>query len=190
VAIYFDGKLFRGNRAIKTSSFDFGAFTSPNFPPLAELGAGFRFVTEPIRPTGPFALEGGFDPRVVAVWWTPGQSVGMIRALAGNDTAGVLIEAFGSGNIPVIDTSVCDTLGELVDRGIVVAMGSQATHGRVDLGLYPGGRRARDAGVVGTGDMTIEAAAVKLMYLLGSFDDPEEVRARMERPIAGEISVP
>ena len=188
VAIYFDGKLFRGNRAIKTSSFDFGAFTSPNFPPLAELGAGFRAVTPPIRPAGAFALEGGFDPRVAAVWWTPGQSVGMLRSLAKDDTAGVLIEAFGAGNLPVVDESVCRALGDLVAKGIVVAMGSQATHGRVDLDLYPGGRKARDAGVVGTGDMTIEAAAVKLMYLLGSCDGPAEVRDRMPRPIAGEIT--
>ena len=38
VAIYFDGLLLRGNRAIKNSTFAFGAFRSPNFPPLAEVG--------------------------------------------------------------------------------------------------------------------------------------------------------
>jgi L-asparaginase len=188
VAIYFGGHLLRGNRAIKSSTFDFGAFSCPNFPPLAKLGAGFRLVTEPLRPAGEFKVEGKFDPRVAVIWWAPGQPVTPLEALMGTDTKGVLLEAFGMGNIPVADEATCNALGTLVDRGIVVAIGSQSPHGRVDLDLYPGGRKARDAGVVGTGDMTAEAGSVKLMYLLGTCTTPEEVRGRLTEPIAGEIS--
>ena len=52
VAIYFDGKLLRGNRTTKISSFAFGAYESPNFPPLAEVGTGVKRVVEPLRPRG------------------------------------------------------------------------------------------------------------------------------------------
>ena len=38
VAICFNDYLFRGNRSTKTSIGDFDAFTSPNYPPLAEIG--------------------------------------------------------------------------------------------------------------------------------------------------------
>jgi L-asparaginase len=38
VCIYFDYKLFRGNRSKKTDANKFEAFSSPNFPILAEAG--------------------------------------------------------------------------------------------------------------------------------------------------------
>ena len=38
VCIYFEYKLYRGNRSYKRSSNEFDAFSSPNFPPLAESG--------------------------------------------------------------------------------------------------------------------------------------------------------
>jgi L-asparaginase len=38
VAIYFEYKLFRGNRSIKYSANHFNAIQSPNYPPLAEAG--------------------------------------------------------------------------------------------------------------------------------------------------------
>jgi L-asparaginase len=188
VAIYFGGQLLRGNRAIKSSTFDFGAFSCPNFPPLAKLGAGYRLVTEPLRPTGKFSVEGTFDPRVAVIWWAPGQPVAPLEALVGTHTKGVLLEAFGMGNIPVANDTMCTALGALVDRGIVVAIGSQSPHGRIDLDLYPGGRKASEVGVVGTGDMTCEAGSVKLMYLLGTCKSHDEVRSRLTEPIAGEIS--
>ena len=39
VCLYFNYKLFRGNRVTKVSSSDFDAFVSPNFPPLATISS-------------------------------------------------------------------------------------------------------------------------------------------------------
>ncbi|MBP7146938.1 MAG: asparaginase [Acidobacteria bacterium] len=188
VGICFDEVLLRGNRATKRSSFAFSAYISPNFPPLAEFGTEVRIVTPPLQPSGPFRVEGGFDERVAAVRLLPGQTAGPLRCLAESGIGAVLVEAFGVGNLPVVDRSVTDALRALTDAGIVVAIGSQSRHGSVDLERYAGGRLARDIGAVGIGDMTIEAAAVKLMYLLGTYREPAEVRARLGLPIAGEVS--
>jgi lysophospholipase len=38
VTLYFDNKLFRGNRTTKLANSDVAAFESPNLPPLATLG--------------------------------------------------------------------------------------------------------------------------------------------------------
>ncbi len=187
VAIYFDGLLLRGNRATKTSTFAFGAFRSPNFLPLAEVGTEVRLVSEPLRPDGPFRVEGGFDPRVALVWLTPGNGATALRALADTDVRAVLIAAFGFGNLPVEDPSTAEAVRALIEAGTVVAVGSQARGGRVDLGRYAGGRLARELGAVDIGDMTLEAATVKLMYLLGSCDSPRGVREALPVPIAGEI---
>jgi len=42
VCIYFDYKLFRGNRSFKYNSVKFEAFRSPNYPILAESGVHMR----------------------------------------------------------------------------------------------------------------------------------------------------
>merc|ERR1719281_1069555 len=39
VAIFFNDRLLRGNRAVKVDSNGLDAFDSPNFPPLATVGA-------------------------------------------------------------------------------------------------------------------------------------------------------
>lgn len=187
VTIYFDGLLLRGNRAVKSSTFAFGAFRSPNFPPLAEIGTEVKLITPPLEPEGAFRLEGCYDKRVAAVRLTGGDDGATLRALVDTDVRAVLLCAFGFGNIPVHDTAVADAVAALVGSGKIVAVGSQAAQGRVDLGRYAGGRLVRDAGAVGIGDMTIEAATVKLMYLLGSLESPERVRSELTRPIAGEI---
>ncbi len=189
VAIYFDGKLLRGNRTTKTSTFAFGAYESPNFPPLAEVGTGVKIVTEPLRPGGPLQMSGAFDNRVMVVRLLPAQRGEPLRALLGVDLKAVLVEAFGVGNIPVVDGSVSEALAALVGAGVVVAIASPSPHGAVDLDRYAGGRSARRAGAVGIGDMTLEAAAVKLMYLLGTHREAEQVRQRLHVPLAGEITV-
>lgn len=188
VGIYFDGHLLRGNRTTKRSTFAFAAYRSPNFPPLAEFGTDVRIASDLLQPRAPLAIEGRFDPRVAAVRLLPGQPAEPLRALAGSGLGAVLLQAFGVGNIPVVDRGVARAIGTLVEAGIVVAIGSQSLHGRVDLSHYAGGLLAREVGAVGTGDMTTEAAAVKLMYLLGTCDGAAAVRERLGAPIAGEVT--
>ncbi len=188
VCIYFDGHLLRGNRTMKRSSFAYAAYRSPNFPPLAEVGAGVRAVADPLAPTGSFALEGDFDRRVAAVKLLPGQPPDPLHCLAESSIGAILIEAFGMGNVPVMDRSVAEAIRDLTSAGVVVAIGSQSRHGRVDLTRYAGGRLARQMGAVGTADMTSEAASVKLMYLLALCRGPEEIRERLTVPIAGEVT--
>jgi len=44
VCLFFNYKLFRGNRTTKVSAWDFAAFASPNFPPLATISSLKRHV--------------------------------------------------------------------------------------------------------------------------------------------------
>jgi L-asparaginase len=189
VGIYFNGFLLRGNRAVKHTTFAFGAFRSPNFPPLAEVGTELRLLTAPLLPSGPFRLEGGFDRRVAVAWLHPGDDGAVLGGLVDSEAKAVLVAAFGYGNLPVADRRVAEALGALVEAGKVVAIGSQSYKGRVDLTRYAGGRLALDLGAVGIGDMTLQAATVKLMYLWTLHDSAEAVREALTWPIAGEISV-
>lgn len=190
VAIYFHNLLLRANRVTKTSTFAYGAFKSPNFLPLAEVGTSIQPYSRTLTSEGPFKVEGDFDPRVVVHRLCPGQPADALAALVDTDTRAVLLEAFGSGNIPVERTGIADAIRMLTDAGKLVAIGSQSPNGRVDLGLYSGGKLARKAGAVGIGDMTLEAATVKLMYLFGTLDTADAVRSALPVAIAGELTPP
>jgi L-asparaginase len=79
----------------------------------------------------------------------------------------------------------------LVERGVDALVVTQSQSGTVDLSLYDNGAALGEAGAIGGGDMTIEAALVKLMHALGRFpgDDVAMQRARrdyLERDVAGE----
>lgn len=188
VSIYFDGLLLRGNRAVKHSTFDFGAFTSPNFTPLAEVGTDVKLTGAPLQPSGPFRIQGGFNPDVALVWLHPGDDGEILRRLVDSDAVAVLIAAFGLGNIPLADGRMAEAIRMLVERGKVVAIGSQSPKGTVDLTRYAGGRLALESGCVGTGDMTLPAATVKLMYLAETLGSGEATSRALSVPIAGEIT--
>ena len=67
-------------------------------------------------------------------------------------------------------------------------MTSQSSHGKVNLQLYDCGRQAERAGAVSLGDMTGEAALVKLMLLQANFKDAKKVEKLMQTSLAGEIT--
>jgi L-asparaginase len=188
VSIFFDGVLLRGNRSVKHSTFAFGAFHSPNHPALAEIGTDVKILSPTLAPNGPFRMEGKFDPRVLVAWLHPGADGALLRMLVKSDRVGVLIAAPGHGNLPVSDRKVAKGIADLVSAGKVVAIGSQSRNGKVDLNRYAGGRLAHDSGAVSIGDMTLEAATVKLMYLAGTLSTPDAIRDAVPRPIAGEVS--
>ncbi|MDH3285507.1 MAG: asparaginase [Acidobacteriota bacterium] len=189
VGIYFDGLLLRGNRATKARTFGFDAFTSPHFGPLAQIGTGLRLHAEPLRHEGPFRVDGGFDTRVGALRLIPGVGDSLLSSLAGSGLRGLVLDALGSGNAPVIDRSVALALSRLIEEGSVVAVRSQAEQGTVDLDRYAGGRLLKEIGAISAADMTFEAAAVKLMYLLGTLSDPAQVENAFVTPLAGEMSL-
>ena len=56
----------------------------------------------------------------------------------------------------------------------------------MNLDLYDGGRRAKQAGAVSAGNLTAEAAVVKLMCALGRGRTPSEAARLFRREWAGE----
>ncbi|MCB0640135.1 MAG: asparaginase [Phaeodactylibacter sp.] len=65
VCVFFHSYLFRGNRVLKTNASEFDAFSSPNFPPLAESGIDFTLYSEHVLPT-PVSYEVSLDnPQVL-----------------------------------------------------------------------------------------------------------------------------
>lgn len=134
----------------------------------------------------PFAVDARFDPRVAVAFVTPGMDPRTVERLGAGDAEagarGVVLAAFGVGNVPSRVRSVAAAVERLVAGGVTVLVVTQAHAGAVDLGLYANGVGLREAGALSGGDMGIEAAVTKLMHALARF--PEDAAARAEYLLA------
>ena len=98
------------------------------------------------------------------------------------------METFGAGNTTT-DQWFTDMLKNAIDNGKVILDISQCKVGTVELGRYETSKQLKDIGVANGYDMTFESAVTKMMYLLGMFKDPKEVKHYLEVDIRGEITV-
>jgi lysophospholipase len=195
VCLFFNFKLFRGNRATKVSADEFQAFSSPNMPPLATISSLRTNVQWHLvyRPTvvEPFGIQTKLDTAHVACLRIfPGMRPEMVDAVLRLDgLKGLVLETFGAGNTPGgPDSAMTRILADAVKRGIVIVNVTQCLSGSVSP-LYAPATILGRAGVVFGQDLTSEAALTKLAYLLALPDaTPEEVAARMSVSIRGELT--
>ncbi|KAI9767005.1 MAG: hypothetical protein M1840_005964 [Geoglossum simile] len=195
VCLFFNYKLFRGNRATKTSSTDFAAFSSPNHPPLATITSVRTDVSWPCiyRPThiNPFTIQTNLDTAHVACLRIfPGIKPEMVDGvLRVKGLRGLVLETFGAGNAPGgSDGAMTKVIQDAIRRGIVVVNVTQCMVGSVSP-LYAPATALGRAGVVFGHDMTSEAALTKLSYLLALPDlSYEDVTRRMIVSLRGELT--
>lgn len=86
VCLFFNYRLFRGNRTTKVSAEDFSAFASPNFPPLATITSLKTHVSWNLihRATQikPFRVQANLDTiHVACLRIFPGIRVAMVEAV-------------------------------------------------------------------------------------------------------------
>ncbi|MEZ4297925.1 MAG: asparaginase [Polyangiaceae bacterium] len=167
VAIAFDSRLLRGCRATKVDAWGMTAFGSPSCPPLAELGIDVVLSPHVLAPRPPVAFDPRIEPRVFLLRTFPGLAPTVLTAILAGDVRGLLIEAFGAGNVPRLENSLIPAIEAATQKGVPVVIVSQSARGVVDLRRYEGGVAAARAGAISAGDMTPEAALTKLMIELG-----------------------
>ncbi|KAH7341065.1 asparaginase-domain-containing protein [Rhizoctonia solani] len=192
VCLYFNHTLFRGNRVSKVSSFDLNAFSSPNFPPLVNVGIDIVVNwSEVIRSNSMqrFRAHKDMSVDVATLRLFPGITTPIVRAFLAPPLQGVVLETFGAGNAPQ-RPDLLDTLREACARGVVIVAISQCAKGSVSP-AYDTGRTLAECGVVPGGDMTPECALAKLAYLLSKKDlTPAGVRELVSQPLRGELTLP
>lgn len=190
VAIYFENQLYRGNRTFKYNAAHFDAFRSPNYPILAQAGIEIAYDRTAIRPQpeGKFRTEPTMDNRVAVLTLFPGISRHIVEAaLHIKDNKAVLIRTFGSGNA-MTHSWFTEALREAHDRGLIMINATQCLAGGVSTGRYATSKGLEDAGVISAGDMVLEAALTKTMYLMGAGLYGEEFRKVFTKNLCGELT--
>lgn len=192
VCVFFGQHLFRGNRTTKSSSENFNAFSSYNYPELARTGINVNYNFGSILKPDPqkvFVPHVEYDSSVLAITLFPGIRREVIEHVFDlPDVKGYVLRTYGSGNAPQRDWLI-NAIKKATSEGKVVVNVTQCQCGGVEMGLYETGIQLLQAGVVSGRDMTIEAVITKLMVLFGRGCSADEVRRLMGCSLAGEISV-
>ena len=189
VSIASGARALRGSRTTKRDAWGFRAFDSPNLPPLVELGIGIEIAPHVLRaaPLAPF--DGRLEPRVLAVRVFPGLDPELVRGAIRAGVRGLVLEAYGTGNLPNLGGSLIPALQEARERGVPVMVVSQCLQAFVELGQYEGGAAAQAAGAISAGDMTVEAALAKMMVGLARHGAGDDLRAYLETSMVGERDI-
>ena len=190
VCIYFENSLYRGNRTHKYNTENFDAFISPNYPRLAKVGTKIEiFQNNILKNKLDFLItHQKMCNDIALIKYYPGIKSEIFKAIFNiSDIKAVIIETYGSGNVPE-DDEIFNTVSENIKKGVIVLNVSQCQAGNVLQGKYATSVKLLEMGVVGGKDLTTEAAITKLMYLLGQNLSNKEIKKLLGLSLRGELT--
>jgi glutamyl-tRNA(Gln) amidotransferase subunit D len=181
--------VHRGTKVRKCHTSRRDTFKSVNTSPMARVqDQEIIMQTDDYRKrnaTNKLVLKPEFDEKVALVKFYPNMDSEIINWYLEKGYKGLILEGTGLGHV---GKNCYEPLKEAIENGIVVAMCSQCTWGRVNMNVYDTGRDLQALGVIPLEDMLSETALVKLMWIFGQTHDPEEAKKLLKTNIVGELS--
>lgn len=190
VGLFFNNRLFRGNRSIKAYADGFNAFDSPNMSPLLEAGINIKILAGKIseNTTDKVTLSSITPQPIGVVHLYPGISAELIKNIIKQPVKALIIRSYGVGNAPQ-DEALLDCLAKAHQQGIIIVNCSQCIKGTVNMDGYATGVSLSQCGVISGADMTLEATLTKLHYLLSQHFTVDEIRAKLQENLRGELTL-
>jgi L-asparaginase len=190
VGLYFEHRLYRGNRTTKINAEHFNAFAAPNYPALVESGVHLNVHHDFLLPknTTPLKVNKQLDNNVVVIKMFPGINEAVLNAIFNiPNLKGVVLETYGSGNAPTEEWFI-SILQTAAHNGLHIVNVTQCSGGSVSMGHYETSTLLKEIGIISGKDITTEAAITKLMFLLGQNIAPKAFKSIFESAIRGELS--
>jgi L-asparaginase len=176
VMVVFNKKVFAGRTAVKVHATDLDAFAAPHAAPIGRLENGCVVYEAGRRGGSPLggweagraklSQSGGLSARVALIPMVVGDT-GEMLDFARPTHDGVVIEAFGSGNVP---PGAVPAIGRWIEEGKPAVLATRCPLGLVTP-LYAfegGGSRLVAMGAIPAGPRTPSQARMELMIALSS----------------------
>lgn len=172
VMVVFHGKVFAGRTAVKVHTTDVDAFAAPYSAPIGQVVGGSVTYTAPVAPgrrqdgSTPARPPTRLGARVALVPMVVGDA-GEMLDLARPTHDGVVVVAFGSGNVP---PGAVPAIRRWIDEGKPVVLASRCPFGVVtpSYAFEGGGSQLVRMGAIPAGPRTPSQARMELMLALSA----------------------
>jgi len=183
------GLLHKGTRVRKMHSSYRSTFRTIGDTPLAMISrekiTPIKEVYNKRRSDKNVKILPYFSDKVTMLYYYPGMSSDTLDALVDCGYKGVIIVGTGLGHV---NKELYPAIERAHAKGVHMFMTLQTIWGYVQMFVYDTGRDMMAKGIIPTGNMLPEVAWIKLSWILGQTDDPEEVKRMMLTPINDEIT--
>ena len=185
VYIVFDERIILGARATKASESKLDAFQTVNDQDAGEIRINIELRPDvPKRHNRELKVKKGFESDVFVTSLIPGQDVTDLEFLLDNERIkGIIIKAFGTGNIPYKFESFFKKARK---KKVPIVITSQCLHGITRMQCYDVGKRALELGAIEGYDQSLEMLVVKLMWALKNYPY-EKIKEIMNTNFVGEL---
>jgi len=185
------GFLHRGTRVRKMHSSYRSTFRTIGDTPLATVSR--KDGVKPIkteynkrRTDRKVTILPYFEEKVTIVYYYPNMMPDIIDSLVDNGYKGIIIAGTGLGHI---NKPLYPAIERAVAKGVHIFMCVQTLWGFAHMFVYDTGRDLMARGITPGENMLPETAYIKLGWVLGQTNDPEEVRRMMLTPVNDEITL-
>jgi glutamyl-tRNA(Gln) amidotransferase subunit D len=184
------GFLHRGTRVRKMHSSYRSTFRTIGDTPLATIS--LKDGVKPIKDTYNHRRKDRkvkifpyFEEKVSIVYYYPNMKPDIIDSLVDNGYRGIIIAGTGLGHV---NKPLYPAIERAKKKGVHMFMTVQTLWGYAHMYVYDTGRDLMAKGIIPAENMLPETAYIKLGWVLGQTDDPEEVKRLMLTPINDEIT--
>lgn len=184
------GFLHRGTRVRKMHSSYRSTFRTIGDTPLATVSRteGVKLIKEEYnhrRNDRKATILPYFEEKVTIVYYYPNMQPDIIDSLVENGYKGIIIAGTGLGHV---NKPLYPAIERATKKGVHIFMTVQTLWGFCHMYVYDTGRDLMAKGIIPAENMLPEVAYIKLGWVLGQTNDPEEVRRIMLTPIGAEIT--
>jgi len=184
------GFLHRGTRVRKMHSSYRSTFRTLSDTPLATVSRkdGVKPIKEVYnhrRKDKNVIIKPYFEEKVSLVYYYPNMQPDIIDSLVDNGYKGIVIAGTGLGHI---NKPLYPAIERATKKGVHIFMTVQTLYGFCHMYVYDTGRDLMAKGIIPAENMLPETAYIKLGWVLGQTNDPEEVKRLMLTPINDEIT--
>ena len=183
------GLLHKGTRVRKMHSSYRSTFRTIGDTPIAMINRkGATLIHKeykPRRKDKDVKILPYFSDRVTMLYYYPGMQPDTLDALVDAGYKGIIFVGTGLGHV---NKELYPAIERAQAKGVHMYMTLQTIWGYVHMFVYDTGRDMMAKGIIPAGNMLPEVAWVKLSWILGQTEDPEEVKRMMLDPINDEIT--
>ncbi|QQE72784.1 asparaginase [Brevibacillus composti] len=179
VLVVFNDEIHAARHVTKTHTSNVATFQSPQYGPIGTIAKKHvSYHHAPlVREHYPIANPTANVPLLKAV---AGMDPRWLAFLFDQPVDGLVLEAFGLGNVP---PAILPEIQKLLDKGIPIVLVSRCFNGQVqDVYDYDGGgRQLKEMGVIFSNGLNGQKARLKLMAALQQTKDFAELQQLFDR---------